>query len=128
MYFGLSGALSSLKASYSSDQYSISLLDSSLFPASSSHRGKGQTGTYPSGTSSAIMRVCHGLAIHHPELLSNHSDTISLLYKLFTMLMLCIGDSPPSCLLPFAYKGLFLVYLKALRFLYIFFLFNYSGE
>jgi hypothetical protein len=31
-------------------------------------------------------------------------------------------------LLSSAYKGLFLVYLKALRFLYIRSLFNYSGE
>jgi hypothetical protein len=44
------------------------------------------------------------------------------------MLLLCIGDSPPSCLLPSAYKGLFLVYLKALRLLFIRSLFNCSGE
>jgi hypothetical protein len=31
-------------------------------------------------------------------------------------------------LLPSAYKGLFPVYLKTLRFLYVCFLFNYSGE
>jgi hypothetical protein len=31
-------------------------------------------------------------------------------------------------LLPSAYKGLFLVYLKTLRLLYIRFLYNYSGE
>jgi hypothetical protein len=44
------------------------------------------------------------------------------------MLLLCIGGSPPSCLLPSAYKGLFLVCLKALRFLFIRSLFNFSGE
>jgi hypothetical protein len=44
------------------------------------------------------------------------------------MLLLCIGGSPPSCLLPSIYKGLFLVYLKALRFLFIRSLFNCSRE
>jgi hypothetical protein len=44
------------------------------------------------------------------------------------MLMLCIQGSPPSFLLPSAYKGLFLVYLKALRLLFIHSLFNFSGE
>ena len=31
------------------------------------------------------------------------------------MLLLCIGGSPPSCLLPSAYKGLFMVCLKILE-------------
>jgi hypothetical protein len=44
------------------------------------------------------------------------------------MLMFCIGGSPPSCLLPSAYKGLFLVYLKSLRLIFIRSLFNCSGE
>jgi hypothetical protein len=44
------------------------------------------------------------------------------------MLMLCIGGSPPSYLLPSAYKGLFLVCLKVLRLLFIHSLFNCSGE
>jgi hypothetical protein len=44
------------------------------------------------------------------------------------MLLLCMVDSPPSCLLPSTYKGLFLVCLKALRFLFIHSLFNCSGE
>jgi hypothetical protein len=42
--------------------------------------------------------------------------------------MLCIGGSPPSYLLQFAYKGLFLVCLKVLRLLFICSLFNCSGE
>jgi hypothetical protein len=41
---------------------------------------------------------------------------------------MCIGGSPPSCLLPSAYKGLLLVYLKSLRLLFIHSLFNHSGE
>ena len=41
------------------------------------------------------------------------------------MLMLCIGGSSLSCLLPSAYKGLF---LKVLRLLFIHSLFNCSGE
>jgi hypothetical protein len=44
------------------------------------------------------------------------------------MLMLCTGGSPPICLLLSAYKGLFLVCLKVLRFLFICSLFNFSGE
>ena len=44
------------------------------------------------------------------------------------MLLLCTGGSPPSYFLPFAYKGLFLVCLKVLRFLFICSLLNYSGE
>jgi hypothetical protein len=43
--------------------------------------------------------------------------------NLFTKLFESIQN-----ILLFAYKGLFLVYLKALRFLYICSLFNYSGE
>jgi hypothetical protein len=42
--------------------------------------------------------------------------------------MLCTGGSPPSYLLLFVYKGLFLVCLKVLRFLFICSLFNLSGE
>ena len=68
------------------------------------------------------------MVIHHPDLLSNYSNTISLLSKIFTTLLLCIGGSPPSCLLLFAYKGLFLVCLKALTLLFILSLFNFSGE
>jgi hypothetical protein len=44
------------------------------------------------------------------------------------MLLLCTVGSPPSYLLPFAYKGLFLVCLKVLRLLFIRSLFNFSGE
>jgi hypothetical protein len=44
------------------------------------------------------------------------------------MLLLCTGGYPPSYLLPSAYKGLFLVCLKVLRFLFIHSLFNCSGE
>jgi hypothetical protein len=44
------------------------------------------------------------------------------------MLLLCTGGSPPSCLLLYACKGLFLVCLKVLRFLFIRSLFNFSGE
>jgi hypothetical protein len=44
------------------------------------------------------------------------------------MLLLCTGGSPLSYLLPSAYKGLFLVCLKALRLLFIRSLFNCSGE
>jgi hypothetical protein len=82
-------------------------------------------GTYPSGTSSVIMRFCHGLAIHDHGLLSNHSDTkyfyiegfhhaFVVHERLCTKLFESIQD-----LLPSAYKGLFLVYLNTLRFLYI---------
>jgi hypothetical protein len=60
------------------------------------------------------------------DLLSNHLDTISLLYKIFTMLLLCTGGSPLSYLFPSTYKGLFLVCLKVLRFLFIRSLFNQS--
>jgi hypothetical protein len=42
--------------------------------------------------------------------------------------MWCTGGSPPSYLLPSAYKGLFLVCLKVLRFLFISSLFNCFGE
>jgi hypothetical protein len=53
----------------------------------------------------------------------------SLCYrKIFTTLMMCFGGSPPSYLLPSTYKGLFLVRLKVLRFLFIHSLFNCSGE
>jgi hypothetical protein len=69
----------SLKASYSSDHYSISWSISTLmFLAISRHRGKYQTKTYPSSNSFVIVRVFHGLAIHHVILLSNYSDTLSL--------------------------------------------------
>jgi hypothetical protein len=69
----------SLKASSSSDHYNISWSNSTLlFLASSLHCGKAQTETYSSSTSSVIMRVCHGLTIHHPRLLSNYSNTLSL--------------------------------------------------
>jgi hypothetical protein len=44
------------------------------------------------------------------------------------MLMLCTRGSPPSYLFPSAYKGVFLVCLKVLRFLFIRSLFNFSGE
>ena len=44
------------------------------------------------------------------------------------MLLLCIGGSPPSYLLPSAFKGLFLVCFKALRFLFIRSLLNFSRE
>jgi hypothetical protein len=44
------------------------------------------------------------------------------------MILLCIGGSPPNFLLPSTYKGLFLVYLKALRLLFIRSLFNFSRE
>jgi hypothetical protein len=44
------------------------------------------------------------------------------------MILLCIGGSPPSCLMPSAYKGLFLVYLKALRLLFMRSFFKCSGE
>jgi hypothetical protein len=44
------------------------------------------------------------------------------------MLLLCTGGSPPSYLLPSAYKGLFLVCFKVLRFLFIRSLFNFSRE
>jgi hypothetical protein len=44
------------------------------------------------------------------------------------MLLLFTGGSPPSYLLPSAYKGLFLVCFKFLRFLFIRSLFNFSGE
>jgi hypothetical protein len=44
------------------------------------------------------------------------------------MLMLCTGGSPPSYLLLSACKGLFLVCLKVLRFLFICSLFNFSRE
>jgi hypothetical protein len=69
----------SMKSSYSSDHYIISWSNSTLlFPGSPSHRGKAQTETYPSSTSSIIMRVFHGLETHHPILLSNYFDTLSL--------------------------------------------------
>jgi hypothetical protein len=42
--------------------------------------------------------------------------------------MLCIEGSPPSYLLQYAYKGLFLVCLKVFRLLFIFSFFNFSGE
>ena len=42
--------------------------------------------------------------------------------------MLCIEGSPPSYLLSFAYKGLFLVCFKVLMLLFIISLFNCSGE
>jgi hypothetical protein len=42
--------------------------------------------------------------------------------------MLCTGGSPPSYLLPSTYKGLFLVCLKVLSFLFIRSLFNCSVE
>jgi hypothetical protein len=42
--------------------------------------------------------------------------------------MLCTGGSPPSYLLPFAHKGLFLVCLKVLRLLFIRSLFNFFVE
>ena len=71
--------LFSLKASYSSDHYNISSSSSTLmFPARLRHRGKSQNETYPSSTSSIIMRFFHGLSLHHPRLLSNYSDTLSL--------------------------------------------------
>jgi hypothetical protein len=44
------------------------------------------------------------------------------------MLLMCTGGSPPSYFLPSAYKGLFLVCLKVLRFLFICSLLNCSGE
>jgi hypothetical protein len=44
------------------------------------------------------------------------------------MLLLCTGGSPPSYLLLSAFKGLFLVCLKVLRFLFIHSLFNFSKE
>jgi hypothetical protein len=44
------------------------------------------------------------------------------------MLLLCTGGSPPSYLLLYAYKGLFLVCFKFLRLLFIRSLFNCSGE
>jgi hypothetical protein len=69
----------SLKASHSSDHYNITWLNSVLlFPSSSWHRGRAQIETYPSSTSSVIMRVFHLLAIHHPGLLSSHFDTLVL--------------------------------------------------
>jgi hypothetical protein len=42
--------------------------------------------------------------------------------------MLCTGGSPPSYLLPSAYKGLFLVCFKVLRLFFIHSLFNFSRE
>jgi hypothetical protein len=44
------------------------------------------------------------------------------------MLLLCTRGSPPSYLLPFAYKGLFLVCFKVLRFLFICSFLNCSRE
>jgi hypothetical protein len=44
------------------------------------------------------------------------------------MLRLCTGGSPPSYLLPSAYKGLLLVCFKVLRLFFIPSLFNCSGE
>jgi hypothetical protein len=44
---------------------------------------------------------------------------------MFTTLLLCTGGSPPSYILPSAYKGIF---LKVLRLLFIHSLFNCSGE
>jgi hypothetical protein len=44
------------------------------------------------------------------------------------MLLLCTGDSPPSYLLLFAYRSIFLVCLKLLKFLFIQSLFNFLGE
>jgi hypothetical protein len=44
------------------------------------------------------------------------------------MLLLCIGGSPPSYLLLYTCKGIFLVCLKVLRFLFIRSLFNFSRE
>ena len=44
------------------------------------------------------------------------------------MLLLCTRGSPPSYLLPSAYKGLFLVCFKVLRFLFICSFLNYSRE
>jgi hypothetical protein len=44
------------------------------------------------------------------------------------MLLFFTRGSPPSYLLPSAYKGLFMVCLKVLRFLFIRSLFNCSGE
>jgi hypothetical protein len=44
------------------------------------------------------------------------------------MLLLCTRGSPPSYLLLSAYKGLFLVCLKALILLFISSLFNFFGE
>jgi hypothetical protein len=44
------------------------------------------------------------------------------------MLLLCTGGSPPSYLLPSAYKGVFLVCFKVLRLLFIHSLFNFYGE
>ena len=44
------------------------------------------------------------------------------------MLLLCTRGSPPSYFLPFAYKGLFLVCFKVLRFLFICSFLNCSRE
>jgi hypothetical protein len=65
-----------MKDSYSSDQCSISLLDSYFISYYLITSWQGSNWNIS-------MKVCHGLAIHHPGFLSNHSDTISLLYKSF---------------------------------------------
>jgi hypothetical protein len=44
------------------------------------------------------------------------------------MLLLCTGDSPPSYILLFAYKSIFLVCLKVLKLLFLRSLFNFLGE
>ena len=72
-----------------------------------------KTGTYPCGTSSVIMRS---------DLLSNHLDVIGNLHHAFVV------HWRFSIMLSSAYRSLFLVWLKILRLLFIFSLFDFSRK
>jgi hypothetical protein len=66
--------------------------------------------------------------------MSNHYDTIYMFIESFHHASVVHGRlctklfESIQYLLPSAYKGLFMVYLKALRLLYICSLFNYFGQ